>query len=249
MDTRQKLNKEFFSQEFDGNHPYAEMLNRYKVMASNYARMENVVAVLSDMRTDRSYIYYGRFAHELGLKGCDGNESSSIWEDDIFRLIHPDDLADKHLQELCFSHFVRHEPANRRADYFLMSKLRMRNAVGNYIQVMHRMFYVFLPEKDTLWLALCLYGPLIHDIPKCMFVNSANGQVFMPDRQSRNHILSDREKQVLRLIDKGQTSKDIAETLCISIHTVNRHRQDILRNLQAKNAIEACRVAKEMRLI
>ena len=35
-------------------------------------------------------------------------------------------------------------------------------------------------------------------------------------------------------------SKDIAQTLSISINTVNRHRQNILEKLQVNNSIEAC---------
>ena len=68
-------------------------------------------------------------------------------------------------------------------------------------------------------------------------------------RQDKTNILSAREKQVLNLINKGLTSKDIAEMLCISRNTVNRHRQEILSKLQAKNSIEACRTAKDLNLI
>ena len=37
--------------------------------------------------------------------------------------------------------------------------------------------------------------------------------------------------------------------LSISIHTVSRHRQEILGKLQVKNSIEACRLAKNLRLL
>ncbi|WP_308550478.1 hypothetical protein [uncultured Parabacteroides sp.] len=47
MDTIDILNKEFFTQDFVEEQPSAEMLNRYKDIARNYARMENAVAVLS----------------------------------------------------------------------------------------------------------------------------------------------------------------------------------------------------------
>lgn len=68
-------------------------------------------------------------------------------------------------------------------------------------------------------------------------------------KQDSTRILSVREKQVLSLIDKGLTSKKIAETLSISINTVSRHRQEILGKLQVKNSIEACRVSKDLKLI
>ena len=180
----------------------------------------------------------------------DEDKVSSIWEKEIFNLIHPDDLAGKHLQELCFFHFVKHQPKKKRTNYYLISKLRMKNGTNNYIPVLHRMFYVSTPSNDTLWLALCLYSPLLFDIPaKCLIVNSTNGQMTEIGKQDNTRILSIREKQVLNLIDKGMASKKIAETLSISINTVSRHRQEILGKLQVKNSIEACRVAKDLKLI
>lgn len=251
MDTKDILNQEFFAQDFAEEQPYAEMLNRYKDIACNYARMENAIAVLSDLRTNASYIYYGSFSQMLGIGKC-GIEGkvSSIWEEEIFSLIHADDLAGKHLQELCFFHFVKRQPKKKRAHYYLTSKLRMKSDTNRYIPVLHRMFYVSVPSDDTLWLALCLYSPLLFDIPaKCLIINSANGQMTELDKRSNTRILSVREKQVLKLIDKGLTSKEIAETLSISINTVSRHRQEILGKLQVKNSIEACRIAKDLKLI
>lgn len=251
MDTKDILNQEFSAQDFAEEQPYAEMLNRYKDIACNYARMENAIAVLSDLRTNASYIYYGSFSQMLGIGKC-GIEGkvSSIWEEEIFSLIHADDLAGKHLQELCFFHFVKRQPKKKRAHYYLTSKLRMKSDTNRYIPVLHRMFYVSVPSDDTLWLALCLYSPLLFDIPaKCLIINSANGQMTELDKRSNTRILSVREKQVLKLIDKGLTSKEIAETLSISINTVSRHRQEILGKLQVKNSIEACRIAKDLKLI
>lgn len=251
MDTKDILNKEFFAQHFAEEQPYAEILNKYKDIACNYARMENAIAVLSDLRTNASYIYYGSFSQVLAIGKC-GKEGkvSSIWEEEIFNLIHPDDLAGKHLQELCFFHFVKRQPKKKRTHYYLTSKLRMKSDTNSYIPVLHRMFYVSAPSGDTLWLALCLYTPMSFDIPsKCLIINSNNGQIKELDKQNNTRILSVREKQVLNLINKGLTSKEIAESLFISINTVSRHRQEILSKLQVKNSIEACRTAKDLKLI
>lgn len=107
-----------------------------------------------------------------------------------------------------FFHFIKRQPKRKRTDYYLTSKLRMKSGTNNYIPVLHRMFYVSLPFNDTLWLALCLYSPLLFDIPaKCLIINSANGQMTELDKQNSTSILSVREKQVLNLIDKGLTSK------------------------------------------
>ncbi|CAK7082472.1 response regulator transcription factor [Bacteroides rodentium] len=251
MDTKDILNKEFFAQDFSEGQPYAKTLNRYKEIACNYSQMENAIAVLSDWRTNESYIYYGGFLQMLGIdKNVKESKVASIWEEEIFRIIHPDDLAEKHLQELCFYHFVKRQPKKKRTDYYLMSKLRMKSKAGSYISVLHRIFYVSMPANDTLWLALCLYSPLAFDIPaKCMIVNSIDGHATELEEHNNDKILSKREKQVLKLINKGLMSKEIAEMLSISIYTVNRHRQEILSKLQVKNSIEACRIAKDLKLI
>lgn len=251
MDSKDILDKEFSAQDFAEGQPYGQMLDSYKDIARNYARMENAIAVLSDLRGNASYIYYGGFSRVLGMDKCGGESKVySIWEEEILALIHPDDLAGKHLQELCFFHFIRRQPKRKRADYYLTSKLRMRNGMNSYIPVSHRMFYVSTPSDTALWLALCLYGPLLFDIPaKCLIIDSSDGQMIELDKQNNGKILSAREKQVLGLIDKGMTSKEIAVTLSVSVNTVSRHRQEILGKLQVKNSIEACRVAKDLRLI
>ena len=88
------------------------------------------------------------------------------------------------------------------------------------------------------------------DIPTpCMIINSVNGQMIELDKQDNTKVLSVRERQVLTLIDRGQTSKQIADVLSISINTVSRHRQEILAKLRVKNSIEACRVAKDLKVI
>ena len=47
--------------------------------------------------------------------------------------------------------------------------------------------------------------------------------------------LSDRETEVLLLVAQGCSSKDIADRLCISIHTVNTHRKNITRKTGIKS--------------
>lgn len=245
------LNKEFSVQGFNEGLPYAEMLERYRIIAGNYAVMENAVAVLSDLRNNVSYIYYGRFSRILGIgNGRTEDIVSSIWEEEILGRIHPDDLREKHMQELYFFHFVKRQPRAKRSDYYLTSKLRIRNGVGSYVPVLHRMFYIQASGRGAFLFALCLYSPLPFDLPaRCLIVDSSDGQVMEPEKHDGMQILTSREKQVLSLIDKGLRSKEIAQILCISINTVSRHRQDILSKLRVKNSIEACRSAKDLKLI
>lgn len=57
--------------------------------------------------------------------------------------------------------------------------------------------------------------------------------------------LSEREKEVVRLIAAGNSSSEIAENLIISIHTVNSHRKNILKKLKLKSPTELILFAAE----
>lgn len=96
---------------------------------------------------------------------------------------------------------------------------------------------------------MCIYT-LCHDnqdTPK--IVNTRTGECRILTTDDYVNILSSREIAVLRQIDNGLQSKEIADNLCISVNTVHRHRQNILQKLKVGNAIEACKVAKAMGLI
>jgi regulator of cell morphogenesis and NO signaling len=50
-------------------------------------------------------------------------------------------------------------------------------------------------------------------------------------KQEEVEALSDRERDVLVEIVKGLSNKEIADSLCISVHTVITHRKNITRKL------------------
>lgn len=252
MDVAKKLNDELLNQTFAHERQCFGELDKYQLIAKGYADTENALAVLSDMRANNSYIYYGGFAQTLGIPAMvsGGQRIGSIWEEDILRHIHPDDLYDKYLLELRFFHFMKHLPRSKRGDYYLMEKLRMKDARGNYLAVWHRMFYIASSSEAVARFALCLYTPLPVGISlNNGVIHSSTGQLTALEKRNDSRILSEREKQVLRLIDKGMMSKHIADELSISINTVSRHRQEILGKLKVKNSIEACRVAKDLKII
>lgn len=57
--------------------------------------------------------------------------------------------------------------------------------------------------------------------------------------------LSPREGEILELLTKGATNKEIAATLCISIHTVKNHLQNIMDKLHIQNRAQAVAYAFE----
>lgn len=254
MEILHQLNREFLNQDFSRPESarVADELARCKLLAEDYARMENCLSVLSDLRSNRSHICYGGFARTLGLESGSGavDEIDSVWEESILSRIHPEDLAAKYLQELRFFHFMKHQPGPSRSNYCLAQRLRMKDRFGNWLPTLHRLFYITSPHDNSLWLTLCLYNPLVLDLPHdAVVVHTATGRLQPLERRDDLRILSEREREVLRLIDGGMMSKAIAQRLSISVHTVSRHRQEILGKLQVRNSIEACRVAKDLGIL
>lgn len=76
----------------------------------------------------------------------------------------------------------------------------------------------------------------------------------MADRSTTTSNVSDdlltpREREVLTYIAEGLTNREIAETLIISIKTVERHRENIMAKLDMHNRVELVKYAMKKGLI
>jgi len=61
--------------------------------------------------------------------------------------------------------------------------------------------------------------------------------------------ISQREDQILQLISKGYSNKDIADELFISPHTAKSHRKSLFIKLRVNNSACLVRAAFEHKLI
>jgi len=61
--------------------------------------------------------------------------------------------------------------------------------------------------------------------------------------------LTQREKEIITLLAKEKSSQEIADTLFISIYTVNTHRKNILHKLGIKNTAGLMKFASENNLV
>jgi DNA-binding NarL/FixJ family response regulator len=62
-------------------------------------------------------------------------------------------------------------------------------------------------------------------------------------------LLTNREREVLRLLARGYAYKEIASELFISVKTVETHVSSVLRKLQMSNRYELSRWAVDRRLV
>jgi DNA-binding NarL/FixJ family response regulator len=64
-----------------------------------------------------------------------------------------------------------------------------------------------------------------------------------------NSILTPREEQITKLIAEGNSTKEIADTLRISVKTVDRHRANVLQKLGLRDRLDLTRFAIRTGLI
>jgi DNA-binding CsgD family transcriptional regulator len=249
---RDLLDTKLFSQQFLAGADTNTILEHSRYIAQMYASLENCISVLSDLKSRKSYMYYGALAETIGLSE-QPDEITTIWEDELLSKVHADDLQKKYRLELQFFQLLNSLPAAERKDYEAITKLRVRDSKGKYILVKHRLLYIGSSDNSSIWLALCLYN-LIYEhpeygIPNSVILNSRTGKIVDYDNSSFSDLLSIREKEVLTLIKNGHRSKEIADKLSLSINTVNRHRQNIFQKLNVTNAMEACKAAEAAGLL
>lgn len=256
MDIIRELENSFYCQPVEKYLNEKQIIAECLQMVKAYAQIEQCVAVMSDLTANKSYICAGAFGKFFNLKPAIAGQSEidSIWEEEIFQRIHPDDLFERHLLELRFFQFLKKLPSDERLKYSTSCKIRALNMDNHYHYLDHRTLYLRSLPNNSLWLALCLYSysgdqSPISSIYGKIINNETGAQIPVEQYHSCNLQLTKREQEVLTQIGKGMLSKEVADMLGISINTVNRHRQNIIEKLGVKNSAEAVKVAVALNLI
>lgn len=250
-----KLEDSFSFESIDSADKREEVLEDAINMMKEYVKIDHSVAVLSDLADKKSYIFTGNFGSFFEMNTSGFTTIDSIWEEDIYKRIHPEDLFQRNLLELEFFNFLKILEPEERLNYSTKCKIRTLNSKKEYQPILHRSFYLKNSSEGGLWLAVCLYNysfeksATVRGIDGKIF-NTKTGETFYIDTyENCADLLTSREKEILLLISKGGISKEIANQLNISINTVNRHRQNILEKLNVNNSIEAVRTADALNLL
>lgn len=231
------LNSLLLGQTFELNDTSIE---RYLAIAAGYAIAENSIAVLSDLKDIRSHIFYGRTSEILGLEPTGTvHVVDSIWEEEILGHITSEDLDLKQMYEMRFFEYVG--KTGDQGNLVLETSLSLKGRL-----VRHRINYFH--DGSSVRYALCLYNVCNQAVQPCI-TNTLTGESVPVSVLQMDKILSTREREVLRLIDEGRSSKEIASELGISVFTVSRHRQNIIERLHASNSTHAVRLAKQLGMI
>lgn len=113
---------------------------------------------------------------------------------------------------------------------------RLRTKGGTYKRVLQQVVPVYyFPEGGARTLAI--FTDLTHlnigGVPKLSFIGMDTAPSYYNVHQTEHFspqdcLFSPREKEILGFVIQGHTSQTIADTLCLSVHTVRTHRKNIL---------------------
>lgn len=240
-------------QQFEVSENQESLLTTAKTYAYGYAQATEGIAVLSDFHQNICHIYSGKFGQKaLGLPNY-FMDSSSAFENGIFKSVLEKDLLERHILELRFFHFLKSIPAEKKTEYQASCLIRFHKQDNATLPILHTTRYLHCHHNGSVQLGLCTYIPLPQTNGKTegSIANITTGESIRPEQYIRcdNKLLSKRQIEILSLLAKGISSKQIADKLNISLHTVNRHRQDILSSLRVNNTAAAVEIGLRLHLI
>lgn len=253
---RKELNALYASQHLEEEKLDTAKIKEAIELVKAYVAVNNCCCVITDASADICYIIGGRFSHLLGITDSHSiyEKMASSDEDVIYTRLHPEDLVEKRMLEYEFFRDVDSLSGEDKKKVKATCTIRIKNRSGNYIAVANSTQVLFPSPAGKTWLILCCYDissvPQYPDGISPRIVNNITGEIVtVSTMERRQNILTPREKEILRLIQQGRPSKQIADILDISIHTVNRHRQNIIGKLSVGSTIEAIMAATLMKLL
>lgn len=248
-----ELKSALTGQQIDSVDDHKQLLEDAMSKARCFSELTESIAVLSDFSKGNCHTFAGRFGQQVFSLAEYTLCETSPFEDDILNGIMKDDLLERHILELRQFKFIQSLPIGERTKYQMSCVIRFVKPDGTLLPVLHTSRYIHCDSKGNVWLGLCTYLPLptTRNVYDRGIVNAITGQT-VPDQEYMecdSKLLSKRQAEILALLAKGEGSKQIADRLNISVHTVNRHRQDILAALKVTNTASAVEIALRLNLI
>ena len=184
-----------------------------------------------------------RFGHYYYVTEYVTEDIQASDELNIEKLVHPDDLEvvrriDKKVWE-----FLDTLPEEEKLAYKYIYELRVLEK-GKYVRMIYQMRILAFKDDNFLAMGIIDLAPEQSANTSVRFqVKNCLTDEIVPFaiESAADTLLTSREREVLALAKEGMLSKEISKKLNISVHTVNRHRQNILEKLKVDNIIEAIR--------
>ena len=132
---------------------------------------------------------------------------------------------------------------------------RVKSRYGGYVRILHEWMRLIRDSHGKLMYCLERCTDISHwqsDNRVTLSINTPRGQtnlVYTPVESGRKVGLTLSERNVIRLLARGLSSKQIASEFGISFNTVNTYRRNMLKKSAVKNSAELVQLAYEQGII
>jgi DNA-binding CsgD family transcriptional regulator len=156
-------------------------------------------------------------------------------------VVHPDDLT--RLGLLRAQTFVVEKEVleTNKGSALVSFTIRLRNPAGLYFNCLCQAYFFYSPiPQSAVYLLQVISNVDSFEMRKRGFHHYKDKDLSyfrFPDQALLNigPAFSSRELEILKLIESGLSSKEIADKLFLSVHTVNTHRRNILEQCGKDN--------------
>ncbi len=224
-----------------------------EISDSDYKRVEQKIESLKEMakiqnRAISVYdIHKNNFLikedNHIKLLGYDSESSIDVLN--YHEMISKEDLPYLYDSEIKMYNFLKPIKSAEKKNYKLIYDYRVKNKQSEYIRFLHQMLIYECDKYYNSWLMLIISDVISNypdnSIPRRFFINTITKEEHLFNRENDigKYLITKREKEIIELISQGFNSKEIAKKLCVSVNTVNNHRQHILDKTSTKNVYQA----------
>ena len=209
----------------------------------------NVIITLMDVRIQQ-YLYISPNCQDI--TGWSAEELMAGGVRFFFEKLHPDDVpAAIKFSELINAYFSK-LPENEKSKYSGQWDYRVCNRNGVYTKYTQRDHALKYSTDGRIEQYLVFFSGIenykTHESQHLRLTNGVENYLYKHDHKSGTtymlECLTKRELEIIVLISKSFSLKEIAVKLGISFNTVKNHSNNILKKLEAKDSMEAVNLVR-----
>lgn len=174
-----------------------------------------------------------------GVFGYSATEIKSKTVAEFAELIHPEDMEGF---MRCLNFVESQEPLDP-TQHRIVIHYRLKKKAGDYVQICDEK--IGLPTQSGRY----IYMAVLHDASKEQKTNNVKVEILKRQKggflkvsaynpQLQQSEITPRQEDIIRLIKKGFTNKEIADFLHVSIYTVKNHKQALFKKIKINSSLE-----------
>lgn len=215
--------------------------------------MSPCLSWILDTRTQSFILISNNIEQVLGYKASSFRQYGLVYVNEI---MHPEDKKTIWRQTVDLWKNLQTLPASQKTNFSFSRKFRLRRANGTYITLLEQNSVLQTDSLGNITHVLSVFSDITDLIKNNGAANtfpaSTNQALILKSKSESlkpDTKLSKRERQIVRLVAEGYSSKIIADQLFISYHTVNTHRRNIIEKTHTRNTSGLVQFAINHRII